>query len=133
MGRIVHFEIHCDDLDRAERFYAEVFGWRIDHWPGAPADYRLITTGSSGEPGIDGALTERSGALGGDAVTAFVDTITTTDLAETARRVVVAGGEQVQEPSTVPGVGTVAYFEDTEGNRFGVLEPVVGAQSGTGA
>lgn len=45
MGRVIHFEIHCGDLDRAERFYTDVFGWRIDRWEGAPADYRLITTG----------------------------------------------------------------------------------------
>jgi len=25
---------------------------------------------------------------------------------------------------TVPGVGDVAYFKDTEGNTFGALEPV---------
>ena len=28
IGRVVHFEIRCVDLDRAERFYSEVFGWR---------------------------------------------------------------------------------------------------------
>ncbi len=44
VGRVIHFEIHCGNLDRAERFYADVFGWRIDHWEGAPVDYRLITT-----------------------------------------------------------------------------------------
>lgn len=41
MGRVVHFEIHASDPDRAERFYAGVFGWSVQRWEGAPVDYRL--------------------------------------------------------------------------------------------
>ena len=37
MGRVVHFEIHCADLDRAERFYGDAFGWTIQRCDGAPA------------------------------------------------------------------------------------------------
>lgn len=123
MGRVIHFEIHCGDLDRAERFYTDVFGWRIDRWEGAPADYRLITTGPDDRPGINGALTQRRGDIDGQAVIAFVNTIEVDDMAETQRRVEAAGGTQVVEPATVPGVGTVAYFKDTEGNILGALEP----------
>jgi uncharacterized protein len=123
MGRVVHFEIHCADLDRAERFYTDVFGWRIDHWEGGPIDYRLITTGPDEQPGINGALTERRGRIDGQAVTAYVNTIQVEDLAETQRRIGVAGGEQVVEPAVIPGVGTVAYFKDSEGNVFGALQP----------
>jgi predicted enzyme related to lactoylglutathione lyase len=52
MGRVVHFEIHASDPDRAERLYRRVFAWEISRSEGAPADYRLITTGADGEPGI---------------------------------------------------------------------------------
>ncbi len=40
MGRVVHFEIHAADCDRAERFYTRVFGWEVRRWEGAPVDYR---------------------------------------------------------------------------------------------
>ena len=30
MSRVVHFEIQADDLDRAQAFYAAVFGWKIN-------------------------------------------------------------------------------------------------------
>jgi predicted enzyme related to lactoylglutathione lyase len=46
VGRVIHFEIHSSDLDRAERFYTAVFGWTVTRWDGAPIDYRLITTGT---------------------------------------------------------------------------------------
>lgn len=124
MGRVVHFEIHCADLDRAERFYTDVFGWRILHWEGAPIDYRLITTGPDDVPGINGALTERRGAVDGQAVIAYVNTIQVEDLAETERRIDEAGGERVVDRAEIPNVGTIAYFKDTEGNTFGALQPV---------
>jgi predicted enzyme related to lactoylglutathione lyase len=38
MGRVIHFEIHSADLDRAQAFYTAVFGWKFTHWDGAPID-----------------------------------------------------------------------------------------------
>ena len=32
MGRLVHFEIHVEDMDRAKKFYGEVFGWKFEDW-----------------------------------------------------------------------------------------------------
>jgi predicted enzyme related to lactoylglutathione lyase len=123
MGRVVHFEVHADDLDRAERFYVGVFGWSVQRWEG-PVDYRLLRTGDA-VPGIDGALVERRGAVAENASpNGFVCTVEVDDLAATSERIVTGGGQQVVEPQRIPEVGTVAYFKDTEGNIFGVLEPV---------
>jgi predicted enzyme related to lactoylglutathione lyase len=122
MGRVVHFEIHAGEPDRAERFYAGVFGWEIKRWDG-PFDYRLITTGSDA-PGIDGAIVERRGEIDGVSVNAFVCTVQVDDLAAIEQRVPEAGGEIALPRMEVPGVGQLAYFKDTEGNIFGALEPV---------
>ena len=59
MPRVVHFEIHADDPERAVNFYQDVFGWQIVKWEG-PQDYWLITTGPDDEPGINGGLMKRS-------------------------------------------------------------------------
>jgi uncharacterized protein len=72
MGRVVHFEIHAADPDRAERFYKRVFAWEIRRSEGTPVDYRLVTTGSDGEPASTARSVERRGALDGKAVTAFL-------------------------------------------------------------
>jgi predicted enzyme related to lactoylglutathione lyase len=122
MTRVVHFEIHCGDVDRGERFYTTVFGWRIQGY-GGPMDYRLATTGPDGEPGINGALLQRQGEIDGQAVTAYVCTIQVDDLEQVEKRVPEAGGEQVMERTEIPEVGQLAYFKDTEGNIFGVLQP----------
>jgi predicted enzyme related to lactoylglutathione lyase len=33
MARVVHFEVHDDNPERAVAFYEKVFGWRFQHNP----------------------------------------------------------------------------------------------------
>jgi uncharacterized protein len=124
MGRVLHFEIHAGDPDRAERFYVEVFGWEVER-VGGPVDYRLLQTGPAGERGIDGAILQRQGGdpEDGQPVNAYVCTIGVDSIEQTERAVVAAGGRQVAERMEVPGVGHLSYFKDTEGNIFGALQP----------
>jgi len=37
MPSIVHFEIPADDIERAQKFYTELFGWQIEK--AGPMDY----------------------------------------------------------------------------------------------
>jgi uncharacterized protein len=125
MGRVIHFEIHADDTDRAEGFYTAVFGWKVERY-GGPVDYRLLTTGPDGAAGINGAILARQGDGPGASqpVNAFVCTIEVESIEETERAVPEAGGTQVVDRMEVPGVGQLSYFKDTEGNVFGALQPV---------
>jgi predicted enzyme related to lactoylglutathione lyase len=123
MGRVIHFEIHADDVDRAERFYTDVFGWEVQKF-GGPIDYRLLNTGPQSESGIDGALVERRGTDGdGDAVIAYVCTVQVDDIKATEKKIKDAGGEQVVDRQEIPDVGQLSYFKDTEGNIFGAMQP----------
>jgi len=121
----VHFEIHASDMDRAERFYTEVFGWTAQRTEVGERDYRLLVTGPDGTPGINGALLERrdDAPPGGDAANAFVCTTAVEDLDETRQRITERGGEQVVGVREVPGVGRLAYFRDPEGNLLGAIQP----------
>src|SRR5262245_37659764 len=60
MPRVVHFEIHAAEPERAIRFYHELFGWQFNKWAG-PEDYWLVVTGPKEEPGIDGGMVRRRG------------------------------------------------------------------------
>jgi predicted enzyme related to lactoylglutathione lyase len=122
MGRVVHFEIHADDMDRAETFYTSVFGWEVHRFDG-PIDYRLLNTGSKSQTGIDGALVERRHPIDGQGVIAFVCTVDVDDIGATEKKVKEAGGEQVVDRHEIPEVGQLSYFKDTEGNVFGALQP----------
>jgi len=123
MARVVHFEIHADDPDRAARFYTAAFGWEIVKWEG-PAEYHLVTTGPDSEPGINGGILKRQGAApgGADPVIAFVCTLDVPDIGAAEEAVAAAGGTQAMERTAVPGVGWLSYFKDTEGNIFGTMQ-----------
>ena len=115
-SRVVHFELPADDPDRCARFYADAFGWKVEKWPG-PTDYWLVTTGESGEPGIDGGIGPRQ-----DADDQTTNTIDVADLDAAVAKVVAAGGTVTRPRGPVPGVGWLAYCTDTEGNPFGMMQ-----------
>jgi predicted enzyme related to lactoylglutathione lyase len=124
MSRVVHFEIHAENPERAVRFYTAVFGWAIKKWDG-PVDYWLVNTGPSDQRGIDGGLLLRHGPAPADGqpVNAFVCTISVVSVDDTIATVTANGGTIALPKMSVPGIGWLAYAKDTEGNIFGVLQP----------
>jgi len=128
MARVIHFEIHADDLERAIGFYESSLGWQFTKWEG-PGEYWLIKTGSQDEPGINGGLMRRQAQLSGDGVSAFVCTVQVESIEDTASKVEQSGGTISIPKFSVSGVGWVAYFKDTEGNTFGALEPLERAEA----
>jgi uncharacterized protein len=55
---IVWFEIPADDLQRATEFYGNLFGWKINPFPGAEDYWHIDTAGAEETP--DGALKKAS-------------------------------------------------------------------------
>jgi uncharacterized protein len=121
MPRIVHFEIHAEDPQRAIRFYAAVFEWKFTEWG---PDYSLVTTGPDGQPGINGGLLRRRGPApqNGQPVNAFVCTIDVPDLDDYLGRVEQNGGSIALPKMPVPGIGWLAYAKDPDGNIFGLMQ-----------
>ena len=113
-SRPSHFEIPVDDPDRAEKFYASVFGWTFQRFPGAPAYYGMATTGDT-EPGINGALFQR----GEDSETTL--TMSVDSIEDAIAAVLAAGGTVSQEKASIPGMGWFAVCKDTEGNKVGLF------------
>lgn len=126
MSRVVHFEIHAGDPERAINFYEKVFGWSFQKWDG-PFPYWLITTGPNEQPGINGGLVQRQGEVDGQAVIGYVCTIGIESIDESVRTAQENGGTVVVPKVPVPGVGWLVYCKDTEGNIFGMLQPDVKA------
>jgi len=118
MNRVIHFEINADDPLRAVKFYREVFGWKIEEWPGQ-ANYWLATTGAMEDPGINGAITNR---LAPDA--SIVNTVQVADVDATVEKVKIAGGSMFGEKMDIPGIGLLVYVKDSEGNLVGLLQSV---------
>lgn len=116
MPRVVFFDVAADDPERAIGFYRDVFGWKIERWPG-PMEYYLITTGGAAEPGIDGGLARRSHPS--ERITPVIQVPS----ADRFAAKVVAGGGKITRPKlAIPGVGYLVSCEDTEGNAFALME-----------
>jgi uncharacterized protein len=115
MGRVVYFEVTADDLERAAGFYAKAFGWRSENSPFAEG-YKLADTGEGS--GINGAIMQRTFQAQPTIVWIQVH-----DIDAAIEGVRDAGGSTVNEKSTIPGEGQVAYVRDTEGNLLGLKQP----------
>jgi predicted enzyme related to lactoylglutathione lyase len=119
-NHIRHFAIHADDVDRARRFYEAAFGWHFEAW--GPPGFYLIRTGTESDPGLQGALQERQAPLSGTGMRGFECTIGVADLEEIMAKVTEFGGKLLSQPYRIDGVGRLSFFEDTEGNKVGIMQ-----------
>jgi len=123
MPRPTHFEIQAADPARAIKFYESLFGWTFTKWDG-PMPYWLINTGPADEPGINGGLHPRMGPtpVEGQAVIAFVCTVAVDNVDACTAQVAKSGGNVCVPKMPIPGIGWLAYGNDTEGNIFGMMQ-----------
>lgn len=113
---VVHFEIPADHPDRLSRFYEDLFGWRVEKWPG-PMDYWLLYTREKGTAAIDGGMYRRE--LPDQRPVNYVLVPSAAEFAEKAQRL---GGRVILPRTQVPGVGYLAILADPEGNNIGLFE-----------
>jgi predicted enzyme related to lactoylglutathione lyase len=119
---VSHFEIPARDLERAARFYREVFGWRIEPLPWEGHAYFKVR-GAAGEPpgqeGIDGGLLPAEVTTGHPLLVIHLSGIS---LEECLTRIVEAGGQIDKPVEAVGAMGSFARFRDPEGNVLGLWE-----------
>jgi predicted enzyme related to lactoylglutathione lyase len=109
---IVHWEIQAQDAKKMQRFYGDLFGWRID--AANPMNYGMVA--SKGKDGIDGGIGGSMSGAGRLLVYAAVADITAT-LAKAEQL-----GARTIMPRTDIGPVIMGIFEDVEGNHFGLVE-----------
>ena len=125
MGKVVHFEIPADDVDRAKNFYGSIFGWDLQTAQMGEGEYTTVITTPVDEqtrmptePGaINGGMMQRTESTPAPVITIDVESI---DQALT--QVVESGGATVTPRTPIPGMGAYAYFKDPEGNVVGLWE-----------
>ncbi|NUS43081.1 MAG: VOC family protein [Mycobacteriaceae bacterium] len=124
-GKVVHFEIPADDIDRARLFYRDVFGWALTEVPGM--DYTMVVTtpsddsGTPREPGaINGGMFARTGDFA--RFTAPNIVIDVADVDAALATVQKAGGTVLVPKMPVGEMGFCGYFTDPEGNVLGVWQ-----------
>lgn len=131
MGRLVHFEIHVNNMEQAKKFYGEVFGWSFQDWSEyAGMPYWGAVTGDEKELGINGALMQRQSAppVENQGVSAYVCTMGVEDYDATEAKIIKNGGKVAMPKYALPGMAWQGYYFDTEGNIFGIHQPDANAK-----
>ena len=123
MPTVCHFEIPAEDIERAKKFYSELFGWDIQKFEKHPNYWIFKTTHINGRSGITGAIERKRDENHSITCNICVDCID-----EYIKKVKELGGRIVVPKSAVPGVGYYAYCVDTEGNQFVLWETDVNAE-----
>ena len=122
---IVHFEIFAADVERARKFYEQVFGWTFE--VGGPPDFYFIMTGPETDPGLkQGLMARRRGPIAPGELNSVRVTISIRSIVTTMAAIKAAGGTIRGSMADIPQVGKVAEFTDTEGNIACVMEHVPG-------
>ncbi len=120
---VAWFEIYVDDLGRATKFYETVLNIQLQELPSPMAHLQMMAFPMSMEAGgASGALCKMEGmnCKGGRTVVYF----SCEDCGVEAARIEAAGGK-IQMPKTSIGkYGCIALGVDTEGNLFGLHNPV---------
>ncbi len=126
-NRVVHFEIYAQDVERAKKFYSDVFSWTFQEWSfGGNAYWGVLTAPqNSTEPGINGGLLKRPSGdpTGKEAVVGYCCTVQIENIDETISKIEKAGGTLALPKMAIPGMAWQAYYKDTEGNVFGIHQP----------
>lgn len=125
---VVHFEIETADIERAKKFYSEAFGWGIDQMG---ADYGNYVVVKATEPNTPGAINGGMFQVPTKQLNAYRCVISVDDIEKAMADVKAAGGKVLSEKSDdIPGVGMFANCEDTEGNKFSLLQPAPRMEAG---
>jgi len=110
---VVHFEIIGGTGNQLEKFYSELFGWKINS--NNPMKYGVVDT-RGGPRGINGGVGPATDGSKRVSIYAQVN-----DLHATLDRVEKLGGKTILPPSDVPGGPKLAMFADPAGNITGLL------------
>ena len=131
MPTIVHFEIPADDVERAKKFYTDLFGWKIEKWPGMNSGdssssssssydmeyWKITTTDEKGNKALGGGMIKRQMPQQPN-----INYIDVKSVDEYSSKVEKIGGKVVVSKRAVPEMGYFAVCLDTENNAFAIWE-----------
>ncbi len=125
MNPVVHFEMPAKDRQRVSDFYSKVFGWNMVQMGAEMGNYLIAQTTETDENN----MAKTPGAINGgfweskqdDDVPHIV--LQVENVEESMEAIKTQGGEILDGPMDIPGIGKFVMFKDSEGNRVGMLQP----------
>lgn len=125
MDKVVHFEVPYDDLERAKKFYSDVFGWHINTMP--EMNYNIVHTVEVDEKQMPKSLGAINGGMykrDDKSAKSPVIVINVKNIDESLKKIKSMGGKIFREKVSVGNMGLYAQVKDTEGNIIGVWQDI---------
>jgi len=113
---IVHVEFSALDREQSGKFYADLFGWEIQHMP----EYSYTTFRSGPGDALGGGINTASDDYPVGTVVFYVGT---DDIDATLAKAERLGGKTILPCMEVTGMGWMAMFRDPAGNKIGLWKP----------
>jgi uncharacterized protein len=112
----VHVELHTTDIDKAKKFYGQLFNWQLEDAPMPGGTYTLI---KPGEGTGGGMMAQRvSGAPSSWMAYVQVD-----DIAASTQKAKSLGANIVMDVMELPGIGWMSIFIDPTGATLALWKP----------
>jgi predicted enzyme related to lactoylglutathione lyase len=122
MGQpVVHFEVIGKDGPKLQKYYADLFGWKID--ANNPMHYGMVDGRDNPAPenrGIGGGVAGGPNGYEGH-VTFYV---AVEDVEKALQKAEELGGKRVMGPETIMDMIELGQFKDPEGHLIGVVKPI---------
>lgn len=109
---IVHLDIAGKDPAASSKFYAEAFGWKIQHDPNF--DYHMFSV--EGGPGGGFVKVDGKEYKTGEVIP-YIDT---DNIDAALKKIESLGGKTLKPKTEIPGIGWFAFFADPGGVRMGL-------------
>lgn len=119
-NKLTHFAIHTDDIQRAQKFYSEVFDWGFNSY--GPDDFMQIKVDKSEDGEVIGAIQSRKYSPLSEKVIGLEGSIGVANIDIIIEKVKDNGGQILLPKTLIPSVGWVAKFLDTEGNLMCAIQ-----------
>lgn len=117
MNRVFYFEMPVEDFERAIKFYESIFQWKVTKEDRPSGPYYSVKTGESSGPGINGSFFKKE-----EGWATVCNVIGVKNIDTIITKIKKLGGEIIFPKTVINGVGYLAYFKDTEGNTFGLMQ-----------
>jgi predicted enzyme related to lactoylglutathione lyase len=124
-NKLTHFAIHIDNMERAKKFYDEVFDWGFTSY--GPQDFLQIKADKTETGELIGALQSRNYSPVKEKIIGLECTIGVQDIDAIINKVESSGGQILMPKTAIPYVGWIIKFLDTEGNLVCAMQADAGA------
>jgi predicted enzyme related to lactoylglutathione lyase len=121
-GKFVWFELVTGDPGRAQAFYGELLGWKVQRFPIGSSHYEMICAGDAVDSMIGGyAAPARPGEP-----SHWLSCVSVADVDAAASAAVAGGGSVVAPPTDIPAVGRRALIADPQGAELCLFRSISG-------